>query len=118
MLFNYKTSAQQVLDNLFKDNLIPFKLIAHKVTDEGSHEYRIHFYDSRLHSIVINSAEPTPISKQISAVVLLRLDTRKREFQRDVVQDRPPDPTESLRAILVSPKRVKPVAISLKHQAA
>jgi hypothetical protein len=88
MLSKYQVSAQEVLDQLFQDALIPFKLEAHKVTDEGSQEYRIHFYDSRIHSVVVDASSTMPIKQQISAAVLLRLKIRAGEFSRAVAADK------------------------------
>jgi hypothetical protein len=118
MLFSYQTKAQEALDDLFEDHLIPFKLIAHKVTDEGSHEYRIHFYDSRLHSIIVNSEKTMPINQQVSAAVLLRLGIKRREFLRDVAAKKPTNPGQSLRANLLSRTATKPVGILSKHHPA
>lgn len=118
MLSKYKADAQQVVNYLFADHLIPFQLSAHKVTDEGSCEYRIHFYDSRLHSIIINSGVTTPIKQQVKSAVLLRLDTRKREFLRDVAANKPTNLSQSLRAALLSQTPTKPVGIFSKRHPA
>jgi hypothetical protein len=88
MLSKYQVSAQEVLDQLFQDALIPFKIEAHKVTDEGSREYRIHFYDSRIHSVVVDARSSTPIKQQISAAVLLRMKIRAGEFSRAVAAEK------------------------------
>lgn len=88
MLSKYQVSAQEVLDQLFQDDLIPFRLEAHKVTDEGSREYRIHFYDSRIHSIVVDARSTTLITQQISAAVLLRMKAIAREFSQAVAADK------------------------------
>ena len=44
-----EAEAQQVLDELLAEKLIPFALNVGKIT-KASAEYTIHFYDSRIHS--------------------------------------------------------------------
>jgi len=44
-----EAEAQQVLDELLAEKLIPFPLNVGKIT-KASAEYTIHFYDSRIHS--------------------------------------------------------------------
>ena len=46
-----KLEAQQALDELLNEQLIPFKLKAEKVVAEDSGRYTVRFYDSRIHSI-------------------------------------------------------------------
>lgn len=49
-----KLGAQQTLDELFSECLIPFKLSARVVESLGMEEYIIRFHDSRLHSIDVS----------------------------------------------------------------
>jgi hypothetical protein len=51
MLEDQKTEAQQILDDLFSERLIPFKLTAHKVESVGVGDYIVLFNDSRLYSV-------------------------------------------------------------------
>lgn len=44
-----EAEAQQVLNELLAEKLIPFPLNVGKIT-KASAEYTIHFYDSRIHS--------------------------------------------------------------------
>ncbi len=44
-----EAEAQEVLDELLAEKLIPFALNVGKIT-KASAEYTIHFYDSRIHS--------------------------------------------------------------------
>jgi len=44
-----EAEAQQVLDKLWSERLIPFTLNVGKIT-KAYGEYTIHFYDSRIHS--------------------------------------------------------------------
>jgi hypothetical protein len=49
-----KTDAQQALDELFSENLLPFKLSARAVEAIGLQEYIIRFYDSRLNPVIVS----------------------------------------------------------------
>ncbi|MEA2206884.1 MAG: hypothetical protein QOE77_3660 [Blastocatellia bacterium] len=73
MLRKYQADSQQALDNLFNDKLIPFKLIAEKVTDERFGEFTVHFYDSRLRSVSIVLKQGASFMDQTRAEVLSRL---------------------------------------------
>ncbi|MDQ1636798.1 MAG: hypothetical protein QOF62_137 [Pyrinomonadaceae bacterium] len=46
--------AQSVLDNLFKNQVLPFELTATKVECIGPNEYIVRFYDSRLRSVDVS----------------------------------------------------------------
>ena len=48
-----RLEAQQTLDDLLKDELIPFELTARKIESDDSRQYVIRFYDSRLFSITV-----------------------------------------------------------------
>ena len=54
MLEEQQAEAQQALDELFIEHLIPFKLSAHKLESIGSEEYIVRFHDSRLRSVDIS----------------------------------------------------------------
>ena len=49
-----KYEAQQALDELFSERLLPFKLSAHKVEAIGLQEYIIHFHNGRLNSVIVS----------------------------------------------------------------
>jgi hypothetical protein len=49
-----KADAQQALDELFSENLLPFKLSARAVEVIGLQEYIIRFYDSRMNSVLVS----------------------------------------------------------------
>jgi len=49
-----KLEAQQTLDELFVEGLIPFKLSARLVESIGREEYIVRFHDSRLYSIDVS----------------------------------------------------------------
>lgn len=46
-----KTEAQQALDELFSEHLLPFELSAHRVEAIGGEEYIVRFNDSRLPAV-------------------------------------------------------------------
>jgi hypothetical protein len=73
MLRKYQADSQQALDNLFNDKLIPFKLVAEKVTDERHGEFTVHFYDSRLPSVSIVLKQGASFMDQTRTEVLSRL---------------------------------------------
>jgi hypothetical protein len=68
---------QQVLDHLFNEKHIPFKLVAQKLTDEGLGECRVHFYDARLHSVVFGLEGDMSIGDQVRQAVLWKLGLAK-----------------------------------------
>ncbi len=76
MLTKYQADAQPALDTLYREHLIPFRLQAQKVTEESPGEFRIHFYDSRLHSVLIDVKKESSIGDQVRAAVLLRMEFR------------------------------------------
>lgn len=51
MLEEQRVEAQQTLDELFSEGLLPFPLSAHKLECIGSEEYIVRFHDSRLCSV-------------------------------------------------------------------
>ena len=53
MFRKYQADSQRALDELFNERLIPFKLVAQKLAEESPGEFRILFYDSRMHSVVV-----------------------------------------------------------------
>ncbi len=54
MLDEQKVEAQQALDELFNEHLLPFELSAHELESIGSEEYIVRFHDSRLPSVDIS----------------------------------------------------------------
>jgi hypothetical protein len=54
MIEDKKAEAQEILDELFHEELLPFELSARKMDTIAPDEYRIRFFDSRLHSVVIS----------------------------------------------------------------
>lgn len=68
-----KLGAQQTLDKLFVERLIPFKLSAHVVDSLGREEYIVRFHDARLHSVDVSCPEGRPFEEMVRAAVLDRV---------------------------------------------
>lgn len=73
-----RVGAQETLDELFGESLIPFRLSAHKVESLGMEEYIIRFYDSRLHSVDV-SWKPGQVFKSVFRAAVLGRVTRLTE---------------------------------------
>lgn len=74
LLEQQQAIAQQVLDELLKEQLIPFKLRVGSMLDQGLSEYRIHFYDSRIRSVEFSWSEGESFSEIFRAAVLERVE--------------------------------------------
>lgn len=74
MLEDQKVDAQETLDELFSENLIPFRLVAHSLESVGSEEYIVRFRDSRLPSVDISWPEEKCFKDVFRAAVLDRVD--------------------------------------------
>ena len=68
-----KLEAQQTLDDLLKDELIPFKLTAQKIESDDSGQYVVRFYDSRLFSIAVAWEEGQSFKDIFRAAVVDRV---------------------------------------------
>ena len=73
MLQEQKIEAQQALDDLFSENLLPFKLCAHRVASLGTGEYIVYFRDSRLPAIDISWCEGECFGDVVRVAVLDRV---------------------------------------------
>ncbi len=73
MLEEHKVDAQQTLDELFSEGLLPFKLNARRVESLGPEEYIVRFHDSRLHSLDISCLEGQCFKDVFRAAVLERV---------------------------------------------
>jgi hypothetical protein len=62
--------AQQVLDELFSEQLIPFKLSARAMESTGPEEYIVRFHDSRLRSVDISWRQGQSFKDLFRAAVL------------------------------------------------
>jgi hypothetical protein len=73
MLEEQKAEAQQTLDELFSESLIPFKLSAQIVESIGSEEYIVRFHDSRLRSLDITCRQDQRFKDVFRAALLHRV---------------------------------------------
>jgi hypothetical protein len=67
-----QAEAQQVLDELWKEQMLPFQLTAEKISKEID-EYTIHFFDSRMRSVCIPRAIDSPFKESVRIAVLDRV---------------------------------------------
>ena len=67
-----EAEAQQVLDELWSEKLIPFALNIGKIT-RASSEYTIHFYDSRIYTASVPIIEGHSFKEMVRAAVLDRV---------------------------------------------
>lgn len=68
-----KLGAQQTLDELFAESLIPFKLFARVVESIGEEEYIVRFHDSRLYSVDVSWQRDQPFSTVFRNAILDRV---------------------------------------------
>ena len=68
-----RPQAQSVLDNLFKDEVLPFELTASKVECIGPNEYIVRFFDSRLRSVDVSWKKDQSFEDVFQAAMLDRL---------------------------------------------
>jgi ribulose bisphosphate carboxylase small subunit len=73
VLDQYKAEAQQVLDDLLRESLIPFALRVGLMLDQGF-QYRVDFYDSRMRFVEFSWAEGQSFKDVFRAAVLDRVD--------------------------------------------
>jgi hypothetical protein len=67
-----ETEAQQVLDELWAEDLIPFALNVGKLT-KGMGEYTLHFHDSRIRTALIPLNEWQSFREMVREAVLARV---------------------------------------------
>lgn len=67
-----EAEAQQVLDELWKEKLTPFKLNVGKLT-RGTEEHTVHFYDSRMRRVRITLTEGKSFGNLVREAVLARV---------------------------------------------
>ena len=67
-----ESEVQQVLDELWNENLVPFALSVGKLTKERD-GYTIHFHDSRIRTAHIALIEGLPVRDMVRAAVLDRV---------------------------------------------
>jgi hypothetical protein len=74
MLEKQKVEAQQALNELFSEHLLPFELTAHKLESIGSGEYIVRFHDSRLSSIDVSWVQGQSFKDVFRTAVLARVE--------------------------------------------
>jgi len=65
--------AQQVLDELFAEGLLPFRLSAYEVSYIGAEEYIVRFYDSRLNSVDVSCHQGDQFKDVFRVAILERV---------------------------------------------
>ena len=68
-----KLTAQETLDELYTDSLIPFELSARVVESIGLEEYIVRFHDSRLRSVDVSWREGQSFKEVVRRAVLDRV---------------------------------------------
>lgn len=68
-----RPQAQAVLDNLFRNQVLPFELIATKVECLGSNEYIVRFFDSRLRSVDVSWKQDQSFEEAFQAAMVDRV---------------------------------------------
>ncbi len=72
MLDKHKAEAQEVLDDLWREGLIPFSLSVGRIT-KASDEYTIHFFDSRISTALVPFTEGQNFKDSVRSAVLDRV---------------------------------------------
>jgi hypothetical protein len=67
-----ESEAQQVLDDLWNERLVPFELRVGKIT-KASGEYTIHFHDSRIRTAPIPLIKGQSWAQMVRVAVLARV---------------------------------------------
>jgi hypothetical protein len=69
-----ETEAQHVLDELWKEKLIPFQLNVGRLSkEEASGKYTIHFHDSRIRTALVNCTQGQSWAEVVRAAVTDRV---------------------------------------------
>ncbi|HEY2975566.1 MAG TPA: hypothetical protein VGJ48_23835 [Pyrinomonadaceae bacterium] len=76
-----EAEAQQVLDELWSEKLLPFVLNVGKIT-KGIGEYTIHFHDSRIHSARVPLTKGQSFRDMVRAAVLARVEEMSGPLDR------------------------------------
>jgi hypothetical protein len=72
-LFTLESEAQQVLELLWAEKLVPFALNVGKITKQSG-EYTIHFHDSRIYTADVSLNEGQSWGEMVRAAVLDRVE--------------------------------------------
>jgi len=76
-----RLEAQQTLEELYVDGLLPFRLSAHMVESLGMEEYIVRFYDSRLNSLDLSVRRDQIFRGVFRAAILNRVARLGTHFQ-------------------------------------
>jgi hypothetical protein len=71
-LFTLESEAQQVLEQLWAEKLVPFELSVGKITKHSGH-YTIHFHDSRMYTADVSLSQGQSWTDMVRAAVLDRV---------------------------------------------
>ena len=74
MLEDQKAEAQQVLDGLLKEGLLPFELTVGALLNHDPPNYSVHFHDSRIHSVEFSWNEGESFQEIFRIAVLDRVE--------------------------------------------
>ena len=74
MLEEQNAQAQQVLDELMKERLLPFELTVGKLLNKSGSTYEVHFHDSRIHSLQFSWSEGESYRERFRVAVLDRVE--------------------------------------------
>jgi hypothetical protein len=69
----FEEEAQQVLDELWSEQLTPFELSVGKITKEIG-KYTIHFHDSRIYTASVPLTEGHSFREMVRVAVLARVE--------------------------------------------
>jgi len=75
-----KIRAQETLDELFVESLIPFQLSAQQVESLGMEEYIVRFHDSRLRSVDVSWKPGQTFKTIFRAAILSRVSRLSGPF--------------------------------------
>jgi hypothetical protein len=75
-----ETEAQVILDELWREKLIPFALSVGKITKTAGH-YTIHFHDSRIYTANVPLSADQSWADRVRAAVLARVADLGHPFQ-------------------------------------
>ena len=73
-----KVGAQQTLDELFAESLLPFRLSARAVESIGMEEYIVRFHDSRLFSVDVSWQRDQSFKSVFRTAILDRVARLRR----------------------------------------
>ncbi len=88
MLKAQQAQAQQTLDELFREKLLPFELFAKLIESIGGEEYIVRFYDSRLRSLDLSWRQDQCFKDVFRKAVLERVGRFRGSLQEKWPTDR------------------------------